>query len=344
DFIQELHDALINAQYGTIATQIVDTGALTSLENSLATFNYSTAMQNNNQAPAVPNSGIAMLNGQTLNTQGDQLINIGSIVGNGTIQTGGLQNIGTISLDGGTTQVSGEVSNFGQLTVSDGQATFDDVTNNGHVSVSGSTVSYLGTFMNNGAYSSDPSTNEFNNLQVGQGGYLTGSPDDLFSLSGSFDNQSTQNTLWNTMLSTLAFIGPGLHEFDLAGEDFGATLFGYQNNFAWGALDLSGLSGELVLGSGNPDFTDALYVDGILGADITNGVIANILGDGLNIYYLTEDPANAYFDGQQYALENGGYLIPVSSAAVPEPSSLALFLTGVIGILFLAGRGEPRRN
>ena len=66
------------------------------------------------------------------------------------------------------------------------------------------------------------------------------------------------------------------------------------------------------------------------GAVISGDDISNITGsDGLDIYYDAGDPANAYLGGQTYNLTDGGELI----GYVPEPTSIALLLTGLAGVM-----------
>ena len=49
-------------------------------------------------------------------------------------------------------------------------------------------------------------------------------------------NSSTMKTDWNTSLAYLGFVDgtTSLHDFSLAGADYGATLAGYKDNFSWG--------------------------------------------------------------------------------------------------------------
>ena len=310
---------------GGVATQIINnlrTG-------SLRQFSYSNSMANNHQPKAVPNSGNATLNGQTVDTQGDQLVSTGTVSGYGTLKTGGFQNLGTIDLHGDNSYIFGFVNNIGKLNITNSKANFfGNVTNTGDVKAANSTVKYAGPFANDGAYTSDPSKNYFHDLVVGPGGYLVAGKNNLFSVAGDFLNQSTENKLWQTGLATLAFTGSGAHEFDLAGQDLGPAMLGYQNNFAWGTLDLTGLFGELTLGPGNPDFTDALYIRDLLGAKFVNNMATDIFGNGLNVYYLAFDPQNVYLGGLRYGLPGGGSLIPITqiSHTVPAPGTLWLLL------------------
>ena len=94
-------------------------------------------------------------------------------------------------------------------------------------------------------YVSDPSSNTFTNLQIGQvtptvirTAYIQASAGDLYQIKGDFLNYSNQNTLWDTHAATLDFISNGnitSHTFALAGADMGQHRAGYTDNFAWAA-------------------------------------------------------------------------------------------------------------
>jgi hypothetical protein len=284
------------------------------------------------------NAGVINLTGGTFDNNNYALNNTGQISGYGVLRTGGLTNNGSITLTGGTTTVNGNVTNAAghTLTIAQNPAIFTgNVVNYGTVKTTATTVTFTGSYTENGAYISDPATQSFTNLTVGSSGYLSGGSGDTWLVSGNFINNSTQNTLWNTSLSTLGFTGSGAHLVDLAGHDLGAA--GYTNNFAWGTLDLTDTSGEISLGTGNGAFTDALYVDRLLGATISGDTITNIAGDGLNLYYLASDPANAYLGDGKYALEDGGELMP-GAAPVPLPPAVWLFGSGLLGLIVAARR------
>ncbi|OYV72620.1 MAG: hypothetical protein B7Z74_05265 [Deltaproteobacteria bacterium 21-66-5] len=334
------------AAAGGIASQIIDN----LLTGSLQQFSYANSMANNPQPKAVPNSGNATLSGQTVDTQGDQLINTsgGTISGYGTLRTAGFQNLGTVKLSAGSSYVSGPVSNLAHFNISDSTVAFQgNVKNTGTMNVNNSVVTYKGSFTNNGGYRDSPSKNYFHDVSIGSQGYMTGEKGSLFSVAGDFINHSTQNALWQTSLATLAFTGSGAHEFDLAGKDLGATILGYKNNFSWGVLDLTGLSGSLALDSGNANFADAFYVGDLLGANFVNDMATNIFGNGLNVYYLAYDPQNDYLGGLRYALSGGGFLIPVTQEAssVPAPGTLWLVLISAPPLMWaLRLRGQKLRH
>ena len=111
---------------------------------------------------------------------------------------------GTLDYSGGSLSLGsggGTLSNAGQVNVSGaGIRTVDaGVVNDGNFKVTDTTVSYTGSFTNNGGYHSDPSTNIFTNLTVGVNGYLTGGLGDVFQMQGDYFNQSTHNTRYGTL-------------------------------------------------------------------------------------------------------------------------------------------------
>ena len=80
----------------------------------------------------------------------------------------------------------------------------------------------------------------------------------------------------------------------------------------------------------------ALYVGVILGLELKDGLVTNIFGNGLNIYY---DPlllGNEYLKGMTFNLKGGGYLKPT-----PLPPSVWLLLSGLAG-LGLLRRGKKQ--
>ena len=122
---------------------------------------------------------------------------------------------GTYNLQGGTLSAGTPFSGGTDILINSG-GTFNvknttttvtgDVTNLGTVKTTNANVTWNGIFGNVGAYISDPSTQTFNqNLYVLSTGYLVGGSQDLFIIKGDFNNQSIENTQWNTVLSSLKF-------------------------------------------------------------------------------------------------------------------------------------------
>jgi len=170
---------------------------------------------------------------------------------------------------------------------------YGKVINRGKFKTTDATVTFTRSYTENGAFFSDPSTNNFIDLIVGVNGYLTGGNGDLFIVSGNFNNGSTQNILWSTASAELDFKGGLSHQFLLAGADSGPSSLGYSNNFAWGTVRLySGQS--LVLGDGNAKSGSALYTIALV---LDDGIsqISTISGNGSNIYYNPLNSLNNYW-------------------------------------------------
>ena len=266
----------------------------------------------------------------------------------GNITDTGAGSVNTTS--GGTLALSGTNSVGGTMAVGAGTALSQtggslsvggSVTNNGTVAINHTTVSYGGTFTNNGVYTSDPSTQTFNNLTISANGTIQASAGDVYKVGGNFLNTSTQSASWNTWDATLEFISGSTtnHALQLAGADGGAKLPIQWSTFAWGTLSIDAGNSVTLQGQGGGG-ANALYAYIVSGANITDGTVTNIVGDGSNIYYDPYDSANAYLDGLTYQLTDGGELV----ADVPEPTSLALLLSGLAGGILVRrrGRGSPK--
>jgi hypothetical protein len=208
-----------------------------------------------------------------------------------------------------------------------------NVVNDGTFKTTNTTAEYTGTFTNNGAYISDPSTQYFDDLVVGETGYFVGQFKDEFFIRGDFINDSKMKANWNTMHSYLGFIDgeDNLHDMYITSTDYGATMAGYANNFSWGTLDVT--DQVLTFYDGNDEEGAGLYLPKLWGAEITEDLIlANLIGfDGLNIYYMPHLPGNEYLGGLTYALAGGGYL----TAAVPDAPTIILLGTALLGLVGL---------
>ena len=276
------------------------------------------------------NFGLISLAGGAFQDGGANLTNAGTISGYGTFQSNALVNNANATFAGGTTTVIGGVTNSatGSVTIDHGAAVFNGaVTNNGTFTTQSANATFTAGFTNNGTLITDPSTLSFTNLSVGPAGIIQAASGDIYKLTGNLDNQSNQAKFWNTAAATVEFSGGNTHTVLLTGADRGATFAGYVYNFAWGTLTIDA-GDNLVLADGGTIPGGAFYAQNVTGALISGGVVTNIVGDGFNIYYdpLTAD--DAYLGGLNYALVGGGALI-ADNNAMPEPSGILLFLTGL---------------
>jgi hypothetical protein len=274
------------------------------------------------------NSGIINLLGGVFENSGFELDNTGQISGFGTIRTGTLINNGTITFTGGLTTINGDVINESdrQLRVAYNPALFTGtVTNNGIFKNTETTITFAGTYNENGLYMSDPADNFFSSVAIGNEGAWVGGWGDRFFITGDLRSTSKAKSSWQTELAELHLIGGAEHVMSIAGEDLGVSFDGFVNNFAWGALMLGG-GDELVLEDANDSSGGAFYVHSLL---LGGGVdqIAHIQSNGLNIYYDLGNSANAYLGGKSYAMAGGGTI-----SAVPEPG-LAVVVFVAAGIV-----------
>jgi probable HAF family extracellular repeat protein len=284
------------------------------------------------------NAGTIAMMGGTFDTNNTPMTNGGTLAGNGTIRTKSLTNNGKIKVADANTAFYGPVTNNSSITITESTTTFYGlVTNNsaGSIKTTAAMVRYLGGFINNGTYSSDPSTQYFEDLTVGESGALVGGAGDKFIIGNDLHNASTQNAAWCTDLAELSFAAGLTHVMELAGVDRSTRRSGYDDNFSWGILSL-GAGASLVLQDGNASPGGAQYLHEVLLADGI-GQIGNITGNGLSLYYDPTMPSNGYLCGQTYALAGGGVLAPV-----PEPGTLTLLTLGAIAILLRYRRHGTR--
>jgi hypothetical protein len=258
------------------------------------------------------------LTGGTFDNSTFALSNTGQISGFGTIRTGGLTNNGSVTLTGGFTTVIGNVTNNAghQLKVAYNPAIFTgNVVNNGIFKNTSTTITFAGTYTENGTFISDPADNFFNNASIGGNGAWVGGFGDRFFVSGDLLNSSTNKSGWQTSEAELHFTGGLRHLLSVMAEDRGISFEGYDNNFAWGNLTLDPAD-QLTL-----DGPGALYVHELHISDIAQ------ITSSQNIYYDLRYPANDYLNGQTYALAGGGSIQPV-----PEPTALITILCSILAL------------
>jgi hypothetical protein len=268
---------------------------------------------------------------------------------------------GTFTQTGGTfAAASGR--NRGQM-IFDGSsgvplsATIGDMTNEGTVKVTSTTVTFT-NYTENGSYTSDPaSTIILADLTVESDGYFIGGTGDDWQVGNNFYNTSTQSTNWQTSQATLVFVtgtgegplGDQQHDLQIPGEDMGPSNAGYKNNFAWGTLLLGEIdeSGNIIPGTeqtinlfdGSGTDGGALYAGLVIGADLNEVdlIVNNILNSHsytMNIYYNPLLKDNKYLGGLTYDfLIGNGQLIPT-----PIPGSVLLLSSGLLGLGLLGWR------
>ncbi|MBW1801340.1 MAG: hypothetical protein JRJ85_11510, partial [Deltaproteobacteria bacterium] len=224
-------------------------------------------------------TGIYNLAGGVLNAP--TTVNSGGIFNfSGGEVHGGMTSSGIVNLGGsGIRAIEGDVTNNGIMQVTSDTAQFTgDVDNYGQFKTTDTTVTFTGTYTEYGTYISDPSDNYFTSLVVEATGDLQGGVGDNWYVSNDFISHSTQNTTWNTDAASLEFqsgTADNSHDLYWTGDDLGAVLAGYEDNFAWG--NLAREAGNILnLFDGDADAGGALYAGILLGLDIEDLLVNNI--------------------------------------------------------------------
>ena len=319
--------------FGNIACQVINHGTLEPVDGTL---NFSGSVLNAADGLIAAGSGskvllsaglsasdgLISLTGGIFDNSNQPLQNNGQLDGYGTFRSGGLRNNGSVTFSGGSVTVNGGVTNLAGKTihlVNNSSLFTGNVVNHGSFKTTGAGVTFTGSYTENGAFISDPSTNSFADLTLGAAGYLVGHAGDLLLVSGSLFNGSQQQLLWDTSAAALTFADGGTHQLQLAGADRGASYAGYWTNFAWQTVRL-GTAQSLVLANGSAGPGGALYTRRLMldgGLDQMDG----ITGNGHKIYYDPQDTWNAYLAGQTYALSGGGMIAPIAQPAIMITSS-----------------------
>src|SRR5258706_3000549 len=168
-----------------------------------------------------------------------------------------------MTFSGGTSTINGNVTNSAgkQIRVAYSPAIFTgNVTNNGIFKSTSTTVTFAGTYTENGTFISDPADNFFRDVNIGPAGAWIGGIGDRFFVSGNFFNQST-STQWNTDDAELHLLAGGDGDvLQVNGRDLGVSFDGYDNNYAWGILSLA-VGRSLTLADADAIPGGAIYVD-----------------------------------------------------------------------------------
>lgn len=258
-------------------------------------------------AGLVANEGLITLSGGTFDNNHYALNNSGQISGHGTIATGGLNNKGAIGISFGDTDLIGDINNMNSVVISGAaQATFhDDYVNNGTTQVSeGSKAVFLGAVSGAGGYTGKGSVFFEGDLRPGNSPALINVEGDMFLGEESF----------TTMELGGVARGDAYDAFDVGGT---LSLNGALN------VALYDLGGGLFTPSLGDSF-DLFAAETIFGSF----ALVNFADLGDNIKW----QLNYLFDA------DGGTtdilrLNVVSAAAVPEPASMLLIGSGLVGLL-----------
>jgi hypothetical protein len=219
--------------------------------------------------------------------------------------------VGSYQLNGGTVNVGNKLVNIGEFDYTAGTINAR-IENYGLWKVSGSAPHvYSGTFYNNGVYASDPAVSTFmGDVTIGPEGYLTGGKGDIFKFGAGLAS-SSENRMWNTLLSDMVFFGGSVHDISLVN---GST------SCRWGALQL-----DMGAALHNPDGGFDLLVTDLV---LPNGLpdLAGLDGAGFDVYFVNLCTLDG--DGNRIPLAFTFDQLPGNVHATPEPLSCALFIIG----------------
>lgn len=260
---------------GSLAGDVVNQGQLVFNRADASSFAGNIS---GNGSVATLGAGLLNLSGQV---QAASFLNQGNVNYTGSRFAAPLDNQGSFSVNGaGTHRFSGDINNQGVFKVTNTTVVFD------------------GTFVNNGVYQSDPSVNQFNNLQVGRDGYIVASQGDEYVVGGNFISASTQAAQWDTRKASLSFVtgadGNTRHSMQVNGIDKGANFSG-KGNYSWASVSLAEGNSLNLLGTKK----NALYTEVFKLGDGAKQ-LASVSGD-TNVYFDPANPKNQY-------LLNGGPL------------------------------------
>lgn len=332
---------------GTIVAAVNNSGTLRAEDGTLVITGVSGSNQTsgliqvNEDATLLLAQGITNSSG-TINVSGGSFINNtvstfsnnGKISGFGTFTTNQWSNQGTMTFTGGFSTINGTVTNGStrKIEVANNPALFTgNVTNFGILKNTKTSITFGGTYTENGTFISDPADNFFSSVNIGENGAWVGGVGDRFFLTGDLLSESKNKSGWQTAEAELRLMGGVRHLLSISGADRGTSFDGYSDNFGWGTLVVDA-GDSISLSDGDEAPGGGLYVHRLLlGGGV--GQISNIQGNGLNVYYDLGDSANAYLGGQTYALAGGGSISPV-----PEPG---MMLLGMLGTTTLLIRRRP---
>jgi len=242
-------------------------------------------------------------------------------------------------------------------------------TNAGTVSFINSVGTFTSAVVNKGAWVMDPSTNVFlADYTVTTNGYLSMTSGDVSIFKSNFVNVSTLSNKYNTLNGKFVMDGQGTQQFSVAGINLGGfassvqssneiffsngsgtfstnsfslgkndTIYGYSNNFALGALELSSLSTTVVMDAfGTVGTNDGLVAGLYLNTLTLDPGSLLIISNNVELYFQSTNGVTGVGLGVLGAGDNilildGGSLHQLM--VVPEPSILMLLTVGAFAIL-----------